>query len=72
MWEILEIGVPLMFHKKKPKPRRIKNMFINKKTLSILDRYVAEQIKERFVKETQNELKIVLSVFVIPKRELRE
>jgi hypothetical protein len=69
MWEILEIGAPLMFHQKKPKPRRIRNMFMNEKTLTILDRYVAEQIEEKFVEETQDELKLVSLMFVIPKRE---
>jgi hypothetical protein len=48
MWEILEMGAPLMFYQKKPKLRRIRNMFMNEKILTILDRYMAEQIKKKF------------------------
>jgi hypothetical protein len=40
--------------------------------LTILDRYVAEQMNEKLKEETQNKLKVVLLVFVIPKREPRE
>jgi hypothetical protein len=44
-------------------------MFMNEETLTILDRYVAEQMEEEFIEKTQDELKVVLLVFVIPKRE---
>jgi hypothetical protein len=44
-------------------------MFMNEEMLTILDRYVAEQMEEKFVEETQDELKMVSLVFVIPKRE---
>jgi hypothetical protein len=52
VWEILEMGVPLMFHQKRLKPRRIRNMFMNEETLTILDRYVVEQMEKGFVEET--------------------
>jgi hypothetical protein len=59
-----------MFHQKKLKLRRIKNIFMNKKMLTILDRYMAKQMEKRFIKEIQNELKVVSLVFVISKRKL--
>jgi hypothetical protein len=45
---------------------------MNEEILTILDRYVAEQMKERFIKKIQNKLKVVSPVFIIPKKELGE
>jgi hypothetical protein len=41
---------------------------MNKEMLTILDKYVVEQMEERFIEEIQNELKVVLLIFIIPKK----
>jgi len=70
VWSWLEKGVPLLFEKRKrPKPRIIKEIRMEKEAEEVLKRYIKEQEDLGFIKEEETPPTVVSPIFVIPKKE---
>jgi hypothetical protein len=70
VWAMLEDGVPLMFEGgKRPKPRLIKEIRMEKNAKEAMERYVKEQMELGFVREDKRPATVISPIFVIPKKE---